>query len=104
MFYSGCGHRRLTLAFRNGNFEPVKICLVFDTFHNPRFLKVLCFFAALTIFSSAISSPESVIGQTDETKSDGSTFHSYNYKKLRNKPRPSSRLEIRQPKKWNPTD
>jgi len=67
--------------FRNGNFEPVTISLVSDTFHNPRFLKALCFFAALTIFSSAISSPENVIGQKDETESDFSTFHFHNYKK-----------------------
>ena len=54
--------------------------MVSDTFHNPRFLNALCFFAALTIFSSAISNPENVIGQINETESGFSTFESYNYK------------------------
>jgi Excalibur calcium-binding domain len=40
--------------------------LIFDTFHNRIYLKLLCAFSALTIFSSAISSPVNVIGQTDD--------------------------------------
>jgi hypothetical protein len=40
--------------------------MIFDTFHNRIYLKLLCAFAALTIFSSVIFSPVNAIGQTDD--------------------------------------
>jgi hypothetical protein len=43
----------------------VTICLIFDTFYNRIYLKLLCAFAALIMFSSPISTPVNAIGQTD---------------------------------------
>jgi hypothetical protein len=40
--------------------------LIFDIFHSRVYPKLLCVFVVLTIFSSAISSPVNVIGQTDD--------------------------------------
>jgi hypothetical protein len=39
--------------------------LIFDTFHNRTYIKLLCAFAALIMFSSPISTPVNAVGQTD---------------------------------------
>jgi hypothetical protein len=49
--------------------------LVFDTFHNRLYIKLLCFFAVFTIFSSVITNPMNVSGQTDN-------FQPYSYNDL----------------------
>jgi hypothetical protein len=63
--------------------------LLLNTFHNRIYLKVLCFFAVFTIFPSVVTSPVSVIGQTDveleqttQTENASSTFRPYRYNEL----------------------